>query len=138
MEEVGGRGERWLPFVLVVLGGCLGTAFRAGLSDYFPADAGGWPWATFAINLVGALLLGFMLGLLARFGEDSGWRRRVRLGVGTGVLGGFTTYSTFAVEVVERQRDSASLLGFGYALTSVIGGVVLATLGLVLGRGARR
>ena len=71
-----------------------------------------------------------LLGLLARLGDDSGWRRRVRLGLGTGVLGGYTTYSTFAVEVVERQRDSLLLLSTGYALASLVCGVLAAAIGL--------
>ena len=54
---------------------------------------GGVPVATFGINVVGAFLLSVLLELLAKHGLDIGWSRRVRLGVGTGALGGFTTYS---------------------------------------------
>ena len=115
---------------LVFVGGVCGTWVRAELSNRFPVAADAWPWTTFWINVSGAFVLGVLLGLLARLGDDSGWRRRVRLGVGTGVLGGYTTYSTFAVEVVERQRDSLLLLSTGYALASLVCGVLAAAIGL--------
>lgn len=132
------RRERWLLLALVFAGGCLGTTVRSELSTAFPQAAHGWPWTTFWINLSGALVLGCLLGALARFGSDEGWRRRARLGLGTGVLGGYTTYSTFAVEVVERQRDSLLALGLGYALVSVVGGILAAAVGLRLGASVRR
>ncbi|REF29302.1 CrcB protein [Calidifontibacter indicus] len=115
---------------LVFVGGVCGTWVRAELSNRFPVAADAWPWTTFWINVSGAFVLGVLLGLLARLGDDSGWRRRVRLGLGTGVLGGYTTYSTFAVEVVERQRDSLLLLSTGYALASLVCGVLAAAIGL--------
>lgn len=122
--------ERLVLLGLVFVGGVVGTWVRAELSTAFPVQGSGWPWITFWINLSGALLLGCLIGLLSRAGDDSGWRRRTRLGLGTGVLGGYTTYSTFAVEVVERQRDSLALLATGYALSSVVVGVLAAAIGL--------
>lgn len=122
--------ERLVLLGLVFVGGVCGTWVRAELSNRFPDAADAWPWTTFWINVSGAFVLGVLLGLLARLGDDSGWRRRARLGVGTGVLGGYTTYSTFAVEVVERQRDSLILLSTGYALASLVCGVLAAAIGL--------
>lgn len=122
--------ERLVLLGLVFVGGVCGTWVRAELSNRFPVAADAWPWTTFWINVSGALVLGVLLGLLARLGDDSGWRRRVRLGLGTGVLGGYTTYSTFAVEVVERQRESLLLLSTGYALASLVCGVLAAAIGL--------
>lgn len=122
--------ERLVLLGLVFVGGVCGTWVRAELSNRFPVAADAWPWTTFWINVSGAFVLGVLLGLLARLGDDSGWRRRVRLGLGTGVLGGYTTYSTFAVEVVERQRDSLLLLSTGYALASLVCGVLAAAIGL--------
>ena len=75
----------------------------------------------------GALLLGGLVTLLAVTGSDAGWRRGVRLGLGTGLLGGFTTYSTFSVETMELLRASW-LLGVAYAVTTVVAGF-LAALG---------
>jgi len=113
---------------LVLLGGMVGTTGRAWLEDSHPVPTGEWPWATFGINLAGAFLLGLLLESLALGGQDQGWRRRVRLGVGTGALGGFTTYSTFAVET-SRLLASAPLTGLGYGLATVALGLALAWAG---------
>lgn len=122
--------ERLVLLGLVFVGGVCGTFVRAELSNRFPAAADAWPWTTFWINVSGAFVLGLLLGVLARLGDDTGWRRRARLGLGTGALGGYTTYSTFAVEVVERQRDSLLLLAGSYALASVVCGVLAAAVAL--------
>ncbi|ETJ05451.1 MAG: Protein CrcB-like protein 1, partial [Actinomyces urogenitalis DORA_12] len=93
----------------VFAGGALGTLVRAGLARLWPHTAGELPTATLAVNLVGALALGFLLGRLA-LAPDTGWRRTLRLGLGTGFMGGLTTYSTFIVEV-EHLAGGADLLG---------------------------
>ena len=124
---------RWLGLIFV--GGSVGTALRAGLAGSFPVVVGEWPWVTFWVNLAGALLLGVLVEGLAATGPDAGWRRAMRLGAGTGLLGGFTTYSTFSVEVVELARVGAWPLAVGYAVASVLAGVVTAGFGMW---GARR
>lgn len=118
----------WLG--VIFLGGTLGTALRAGLGTMFPADAGAWPWATWWVNLSGAMLLGMLLEALAETGPDEGWRLGVRLGVGTGVLGGFTTYSAFAVETLQLAQEGAWPVAMGYALGSVVVGVLAAGVGV--------
>ena len=125
---------KWQWLAVILLGGMLGTATRAGLAGAFPSAPGTWPWTTFWINLAGSFLLGVLLELLAVTGADAGWRRGVRLGVGTGVMGGFTTYSTFSVETVQLLSAGAWLIGLGYALASVLLGIGLAGAGLVVGR----
>jgi len=116
---------------LVAAGGSVGVLVRAALAQTLPAAPGGWPWTTWAVNVVGSLLLGALLGVLGR-GPDAGRRRAVRLGVGTGVLGGFTTYSTFAVEV-DTLVTGGYAVGVAYALVSVVVGVAAAAAGLLLG-----
>ncbi len=118
---------------LVALGGTVGTAVRALLEETFPAQPGHWPWATFGINVGGSFLLGLLVAVLAARGSDEGRRRLLRLGLGTGVLGGFTTYSTFIVEVDGLLRDGYLELGAVYAVGSVVLGIVAAALGIVLG-----
>ncbi|MDQ7992753.1 MAG: CrcB family protein [Propionicimonas sp.] len=114
---------------LVGIGGGLGTLLRWSLESAYPAIPGSWPWATFVINLTGALALGALLEGLAAAGPDTGRRRAVRLGVGTGVLGGYTTYSTFAVESVRLVGAGQGWLALGYALGSVLAGVACAAAG---------
>ncbi len=88
---------------------------------------------TFAINAAGAFLLGLLLEGLARTGPDTGWRQRVRLGLGTGVLGSFTTYSTLAVDVDELLRGQHWWAAGSYAAGSVLAGLVATVLGIALG-----
>lgn len=114
---------------MVFLGGTLGTAARAALEGSAPASGQGMPWMTLVINVVGSFALGLVLEVLVRTGTDSGWRRSVRLGLGTGVLGGFTTYSTFALEAVERLTFETHLIGLAYAAVSVALGVAAAAVG---------
>ena len=103
---------------MVILGGMLGTAARAQLEGAFAPPAGGWPWVTFAINLVGSFVLGALLEALSRTGRDVGWRRAARVGLGTGVIGGFTTYSTFIVETALLVRDGHVGTGVVYAVAT--------------------
>ncbi|MGO1317554.1 MAG: FluC/FEX family fluoride channel, partial [Cellulomonadaceae bacterium] len=106
-----------------------GTALRFALERAFAPGAGEVPWVTFAINVVGSFALGLVLTGLARSGSDDGWRRAVRVGVGTGLIGGFTTYSTFILEV-DRLVPVAPVLAGGYALASVVAGIGAAALGV--------
>lgn len=120
--------------LLVVLGGALGTLARHLAEEASPARPGGWPWTTFWINVVGSFVLGSLLTALARGGPDQGWRRRVRLGVGTGLCGGFTTYSTFILEIDTLLRGGWVATALGYALVSVLAGIAAALAGALLMR----
>ena len=119
---------------LIFAGGTLGTWVRAVLENAAPAEPNGIPWTTLAINVTGSLLLGVLLESLARTGPDSGWRRGARLTLGTGVLGGFTTYSTFTVETVQRLTPESHFIGLAYALGSVVLGAAAAAAGYLAGR----
>ena len=93
----------------------------------------GVPIATFGINVIGAFLLGVLLELLADYSHDVGWSRRVRLGVGTGGLGGFTTYSALATETVVLAATHPGRAA-AYAVCTVIVGGVASIGGIWLSR----
>ncbi len=82
------------PAVLVGVGGAIGSVARWGVSEAMPTDgASEVPWATIMVNLSGAFLLGTMMG--------ASFQTEALLLFGTGILGGFTTMSTFGVETVQ-------------------------------------
>ena len=116
--------------MVVAAGGAVGAPLRYALSGVLPTTPDRWPTATFVTNLVGAFLLGILLEALARLGPDTGRRRAVRLGLGTGVLGAFTTYSTLATEAVLLGRDGRPGLAAAYGLTSAVCGYVAAAAGI--------
>lgn len=120
---------------LVGLGGALGTGARYGLATALPTGSG-WPTATFAANLLGAFLLGVLLEGVVRRGPETPRARAVRLALGTGFLGGFTTFSSLAIEVERFAARGDAALGAAYGLVSValgfgfaFGGVVAAAWG---------
>jgi fluoride exporter len=117
---------------VVLAGGAVGTAAREGLSLAIPRT-GGLPLAILVINVAGAFVLGVLLEALLRRGADEGRRRVLRLGLGTGFCGGFTTYSTLAVGVGGLLRDGSAALGLAYGVGSVVLGAVAAWLGILVG-----
>jgi CrcB protein len=120
-----------LAYLLAALGGALGALARWAIGTALPVPAGGWPWATLLVNLTGCLLIGLLLALLAaRWPAAHG----ARTFLGTGVLGGYTTWSAFAVEVVRLVDDGAAGLAVGYVVASVVGGVLAVALGVGAGR----
>jgi CrcB protein len=131
---VSGRAHHADPRLVLVVaaGGVVGTLARYGVNQGLPRGDG-IPVATLTENLLGAFLLGLLLESLVRAGAEDRRRRVVRLGVGTGVLGGFTTWSSLAVEV--QQLGSGGDLGVAvaYGAGSVVLGIVTCTLGVLLG-----
>ena len=123
---------RW-PYVgLVFVGGSVGTAARYFLSLVIP-DWLGLPLGIFVINVSGAFALGLLLETLSRGGPDEGRRRRLRLLLGTGVLGGFTTYSSFVVDsdgLILAHQPLGSLV---YAVATIVVGAAFSVAGIALG-----
>lgn len=104
---------------LVFVGGTIGTAAREALSLGFP-PINGLPLAIFGINILGAFLLGFLLDGLSRRGPDHGGRRTVRLLLGTGMMGGFTTYSALTVDAASLIGGGATGAGIAYGILTVV------------------
>ncbi|MDC7803840.1 CrcB family protein [Sphingomonas sp. BLCC-B65] len=124
---------RWfspVALVLVILGGMIGVAIRAavvvplGAVNPHPLVV---PAVTLVINLLGSLLLGVIVGWFA----DR--HPRARLFLGTGVMGGFTTYSAFAVQTLSTSSASP-YVGIILVVVSLFGGVFAAVVGLAAGR----
>lgn len=126
---------RWRPSVLLPVfgGGVGGTLTRYAVESSLPHRALGWPWATFLINILGAFLLGMVLECLIRRGPENRSRQRTRLLVGTGFLGAFTTYSTFALEGVELVDGGEWRTALAYVVATVVLGAAAAWVGIVIG-----
>jgi CrcB protein len=131
---------RFSYLAAVWFGGTLGTGCRylvgRAISARPAPAARAWfddiPLGTFLINIVGAFVLGVLLERLAHAGADRGRRRLVRLLAGTGFLGGFTTYSALATDAVALVREGRLPLAVGYALGTVVVGVVAAYGGVLV------
>ncbi|WP_336659663.1 fluoride efflux transporter FluC [Leucobacter sp. USHLN153] len=119
--------------LLVGAGGVFGTAARFLLSEAIP-KAGGVPVGILLINLTGAFILGVLLEALALRGSDTGGRRIARLFFGTGVLGGYTTYSTLATDSALLIHDGRAGTAALYAVGTVLLGAVASVLGILLAR----
>lgn len=120
----------------VALGGGLGAwlryvASRATLATIGPIAASVFPWATLFVNVSGSFAMGLLVGWLARHGTGG---EGTRLLLGVGVLGGFTTFSAFSLEIVNLAARGSLALAVGYAVISVIVGVTGLILGLALMR----
>ena len=120
-----------IGYLAAALGGALGALARWGLGEAVPARAGTWPWATLLENLTGCLALGVLIAAVFPRHPDSRWLRPF---LGTGVLGGYTTFSAFAVETVQLVEAGAWAPAVGYGVVSVGGGVLAAAAGVRLGR----
>ncbi|RBY76660.1 fluoride efflux transporter CrcB [Blastococcus sp. TF02-09] len=122
-----------MGYVAAALGGALGALARWGVTEALPSDPGAWPWATLLVNLSGCLALGLVLGLVLPRHPGSAWLRPF---LATGVLGGYTTYSAFAVETVQLGEAGRPGAALGYVLASVAGGVAASAAGLRARRAA--
>ncbi len=127
------RAARNRPSVLLVVafGGAIGGSARYEVGRWVPAAPTGFPWATFAENVSGALLLGVLLVLLVERWPPN---RYARPFLGTGVIGSYTTFSTYAVETDLLVRHGRAGLAAAYAVGSIAAGLFAAWLGLGTGR----
>lgn len=111
-----------MNYFSILIGGAIGAFLRFGLAFVFPYQH----WTTLGVNLVGCLMLGFFLTWAGATGKIS---EPLRLGIGTGLLGGFTTFSTFSVEGLLLLQNVPFVQAALYLVASLLGGVLCAWLG---------
>jgi|SRR5712691_3156213 len=118
----------------IFTGGALGTLLRAALAEAFPHPATGWPWPTFAVNIVAAFLLGYFITRLQERLPLSSYRRPL---LGTGLCGGLSTFSTMQVEILQMISAGDWGLAAGYAAASIAGGYAAIHLATAMVRRVR-
>ena len=124
------------PFIAslhVALGGAIGSVLRyqlgRGMTHLLgPQAVTAFPWATLAVNLIGSFAMGLLAGFLARHGQGG---EQWRLFIGVGLLGGFTTFSAFSLEMMVLVERGQAAQAFVYAAVSVLAGLSALYLGLI-------
>jgi CrcB protein len=111
--------------IWIAVGGGVGAAARYHVGLWAAARGAGFPWGTLAINLVGS----FLLAVLAQAALAGRVSEPVQLALGVGVLGGFTTYSTFNLEVLELLRAGTHGRAVAYLAATVAGGLLVGLAG---------
>ena len=114
-------------FLLVALGGALGSVLRHTASLIIPAKH--FPWPTLAVNIAGSFLIGLILALSTK--EES-FLYNWKLFLATGICGGFTTFSAFSLENMELLQNGKYLLAATYIALSVVLGIAAAFAGFKL------
>ncbi|WP_221360976.1 fluoride efflux transporter CrcB [Streptomyces beigongshangae] len=120
------------PVVAVVaVGGAAGASARYGAALLWPARAGGFPWTTFWVNVAGCFAIGVLMVLVTEV-----WtvHRLVRPLLGTGVLGGFTTFSTYAVDIQRLTQDGLPRTALAYLAATLLAALAAVRLAVALTR----
>lgn len=118
--------------LLVMLGGSIGAAFRYQVGRVaFQQMGPAFPWGTLIVNLLGGLLMGILAGVVV---ADGAGDRPLWMFLGVGVLGGFTTFSAFSLDLFAMLQRSEIVVAGAYALSSVAGSVLALMLGYWMAR----
>jgi CrcB protein len=112
----------------IYAGGVAGALIRVGLAQAFPPAAGTWPWPTFVVNLVGALLLGYFFALFRDHPEESLHHPFL----GTGICGTLTTFSTLQLELYGLVNEGEAGLAAAYLTATLAAGYILLRLGIAI------
>lgn len=118
-----------MNWIWVALGGAIGATFRYGTGVLLIKPTGLFPWTTWWINLLGCFLAGVFFALSQKYPV---LQNEARLFLMVGILGGFTTFSSFGLETFQLLRHGQSVLAFSYALSSLVLGVIVLGLGYYL------
>ena len=117
----------------IFAGGFAGAVLRALAGEWLPHEPGSWPWATFAVNVAGALALGWLVTTLQERQPLSAYRRPL---LGTGLCGALTTFSTMHVELLDMLDAGDAGLALGYGAASIAAGLLAVGLATNLVRRA--
>jgi CrcB protein len=124
--------HRVLAFVLIFIGGGLGSMLRHGVNQASAALFGvNFPYGTLSVNILGSLVMGLIAGWFAFRGEGG---QLLRLFLTTGILGGFTTFSSFSLDAALLLERGQTATGICYALGSVVAGILCVFGGLAIMR----
>ncbi len=137
-ESTGARGQPEHlhhgpgPVAAIAIGGALGTLARYGIERAVATPPDGFPWGTLTVNVVGSFVLGaVVIAVVERWPRD----RYLRPLLAVGFCGGFTTFSTLAVEVDQRVQHGHVLLATTYLMVTLIAGLGAALAGMTVARG---
>lgn len=121
-----------LTLLLVMVAGAVGVAARFGIDAMVTDRFGdGFPWATLGINVVGSFLLGMVALVAVRSGSDLGG---AQVPLSIGLLGGFTTFSSYALEAITLAVDGAAGRALIYVVVTNVAGIAAAAVGVVTAR----
>lgn len=135
LHQPGQRAELWRThgavLVVVAVGGAIGSLARYGLAQLLPTRPGHFPWATLLTNLSGCFLIGVLMVLISDVWTA---HRLVRPLLGTGVLGGYTTFSTYASDIRALLQPDTVGLAFTYLAGTLVGALLAVLAGTWLTR----
>ena len=124
------RGHRrWDVVAVIAVGGALGAVARQLISDALPEAHSGFPFGTFVVNLSGCLLIGLLMVSIVEM-----WRphRLIRPFLGVGLLGGYTTFSTYAIETQRLIQAGDPRIAFIYFVATLVGALLAVQAGVLL------
>lgn len=126
--SIGGNMEK---YIAVAIGGAVGALCRMALGEWVMTKVSSFPYGTIVVNLIGCLIIGLVLGLYMQKPDLSPLARFFLV---VGGLGAFTTFSTFAFEMLQLMMTESYVQAFFYGFIQVVGGLILCWIGVLLAR----
>lgn len=124
------RREHGSVLAIIAMGGVIGALLRYQLGLWWPTAAPAFPWTTLLVNVIGSLLLGMLIVVITERWPAHRWLRPF---IGTGILGGFTTFSTWCTDIVVLMHDGRAVLSVLYLASTLVGALAATVAGMALG-----